>query len=139
MEKPLSSNSKLKYILPTVLILILMVITYMVYYSTIYFQISAYTNDKSQVINEWAREGVDKSTVDRAINSLISKLTVLKASVMEKILYAEFYMIIIMLIENIVFRNKYKAIDIAEYLALVYLEHSNALSCISSAWLIYSS
>lgn len=129
MNKPPSQNSKLKYVLPSAVILVLLVTMYTVCYSIMSFQLSAYTSNKSQVVNEWVAEGMDRSSVDKTINRLTSRFSVLKASVMEEILYAELYMVIIMLIENIVFRDKYRLVDILEYLVLSCFEYPSVRNC----------
>lgn len=125
----MDKTSKLKYVLPGAVILALLGMIYAVFYSTVYFQLRAYTGSKSQVIDEWVREGMDRLSVDRSIHALSFRLASLKALIMENILHAELYMAVIVLTENIAFRGKYRAVDILEYLAIAFLGYSNVLCC----------
>lgn len=132
MGSALWADPRSKYVVPSVVIVALSMVIYVISYSTISSQLRAYTSNRSRVVDEWVKEGMKSYNLDDSIEYLSEDLREAETDVLQNVLWGGFGMVVASLTENSMLDNKYRVIDVLEYLFLFYSEYWGVVQCMET-------
>lgn len=89
MDRSAQSRSKFRYAVPGIIVLVMWTTLCLVHRSTVLFQLDTYAANRSQIIDEWEREGMDRGSLDRTIDDTNIKYYNFNVFVAKAVLCAE--------------------------------------------------